>query len=128
MRVKTLCILVLVTAIGYALKFYRGPGQEWVNNWGPASIAYEMILMLTVFLFTPKRRSVLPIAVGVCLLTCVLEFMQLWKPPWLEALRSTMLGRALLGNTFSWWDLPAYPIGCVIGYFVLLWLAKEEAT
>jgi len=114
--------LIVVTALGYALKFYPGPGRWWVNNWGPASIAYEIIFMLLAFIVVPRRRAITPIAVGVCSMTCVLEFLQLWKPPWLQSIRSTFFGKALLGDSFSWWDLPAYPIGCLAGWYLLEWL------
>ena len=124
MRMRILASLAVFMVIGYALKFYRGPGDEWVNTMGPASIPYEIILILTAFFFAPRYENVLPIAIGVCIVTCLLEFLQLYTPPWLQAIRGTFLGRALLGNTFSWWDLPAYPVGCLAGYWYLLWLLK----
>ncbi len=123
LRVKILISLAVVTVVGYALKFYRGPADEWINDLGPASIPYEMMLMLFVFFFVPEQKNIFPIAVGVCVVTCILEFLQLWKAPWLMVIRSTLPGRALLGNTFSWWDLPAYPVGCLVGYWYLRWIA-----
>ncbi|MEE9212976.1 MAG: DUF2809 domain-containing protein, partial [Phycisphaeraceae bacterium] len=56
--------------------------------------------------------------------TCALEFAQLWHPPWLQMIRSTFLGRAVLGTTFSWWDLPIYPVGCALGWLWLRGLCK----
>jgi len=122
-RRRVLVALPVVVALTFALKFYPGPGQWWINHWGPASVGYEIFFMLLAFLVVRRRNAVTPIAVGVCAMTCLLEFLQLWKPPWLTAVRSTFLGKALLGNTFSWWDLPAYPIGCVAGWFLLQWLS-----
>ena len=118
LRFGIVVALLAVTAFGLAMKFYPGPGRWWVNHFGPASVFF----MLLAFLVVPRRRAVTPIAVGVCAATCALEFLQLWKPPWLEAARSTFLGECLLGDSFSWWDLPAYPIGCLLGWFLLQWL------
>jgi hypothetical protein len=56
---------------------------------------------------------------GVFTITCVLEIVQLWHPPRLEAIRSTWAGRALVGTTFAWPDFAYYVIGCAIGW---LWL------
>jgi hypothetical protein len=59
------------------------------------------------------------IAAGVLAATCVLEFLQLWHPPFLEALRSNFLGATILGTTFDWTDFPYYFAGSGIGW---LWL------
>ncbi len=130
LRCRVLVVLLIVIPLGFALKYYRGPGHWWVNNWGPASVAYEVCFMLLAFLAVPRRSAITPIAIGVCTLTCLLEFLQLWQPPWLQAIRSTLLGAALLGTSFAWWDLPAYVIGCVLGWFLLhgLLSAGKEHT
>ncbi len=129
LRWRIVLALLAVTAFGLAMKLYAGPGRWWVNNWGPASVAYEMFFMLLVFLVVPRRNAITPIAVGVCVVTCVLEALQLWQPPWLQAVRSTFVGGALLGNDFSWWDYPAYPIGCLLGWFLLRGLVRgTEST
>ena len=128
LRRRIVVALLVVTVLGLAMKFYPGPGRWWVNNWGPASVAYEIFFMLLVFLVVPRRNAITPIAVGVCATTCVLEVLQLWKPPWLVAVREeTFLGGALLGTSFSWWDFPAYFIGCTLGWFLLHRLLRRSA-
>jgi len=126
LRLQIVLALLAVTAFGLGAKFYPGPGRWWVNNFGPASVAYEVFFMLLALLVVPRRGAVTPIAVGVCVMTCILELLQLWQPPWLQAVRSGFLGGALLGNEFSWWDLPAYPIGCTLGWFLLRWIVRRR--
>jgi hypothetical protein len=113
-----LIVVVLAIPLGIALKFYDGPARWWVNNWA-SSIAYEIFFISLVFFFWPRPDRIGRIAVGVCLATCGLEFLQLWKSSWLEAVRSTFVGQSLLGSTFVWWDLPAYPLGCLLGWLLL---------
>ena len=126
LRRRIVVVLLVVTVFGLAMKLYPGPGRWWVNNWGPASVAYEIFFMLLVFLVVPRRGAITPIAIGVCATTCALEVLQLWKPPWLVAVREgTFLGRALLGTSFSWWDFPAYFIGCTLGWCLLHWLLRR---
>ncbi|MBU1162313.1 MAG: DUF2809 domain-containing protein [Proteobacteria bacterium] len=74
-----------------------------------------MFWILIVFLFLPRKKLKYKIPVRVFLITCGLEFLQLWHPWFLENIRSYFLGRALIGTTFAWWDFPHYAIGCVIG-------------
>ena len=59
------------------------------------------------------------ISLAVLAATCALEFLQLWHPVWLERIRSTFIGRCLLGTTFGWSDFPPYFLGAVIGWALL---------
>ena len=121
-RRRTVVLLMFLVPTGFALKFYAGPGRWWVNNWG-ASFAYEVFFMSLALLVIDARSRIGAIAIGVCVGTVALEFLQLWKHPWLEAVRSTFVGQAFLGNAFSWRDLPAYPLGCLLGWILLNRLA-----
>lgn len=115
-RLAMFISLVVLIPVGYAVRFY-GVGPERLNDWLGA-IAYEIFWILLVPLFFPKVSPVWT-AVGVCLVTCVLEFLQLWQPPWLQAIRATFVGRLVLGNTFTWLDFPAYFVGSFLGW---LWM------
>lgn len=122
-HLSTIFSLLIVTAMGFFFKFYNGFGQQWLNNYG-AAIFYEIFWCLFAFLFLKSRKAVNPIPIWVFAITCLLEFLQLWHPPLLEQMRSTLVGRLLLGSTFSWWDFPHYAIGCILGW---LWLKQLAA-
>lgn len=109
--------LIIVVPAGFAAKYYAGPGEWFLNNWG-SSLFYELFFIFAAFLIWPYREYTVRIAVTVCLVTILLEFGQLWNPPWLLVARSTFVGKALLGTTFSWADLPAYPAGCLAGWWI----------
>ena len=112
-RRSILLALLVVTPLGFATKLYSGPGAAWVGNYG-GGLVYVVFWILVVLAIAPR----LPpgrVAVGVLCVTCGLELLQLWRPPLLEAFRSTYLGRALVGSTFSWWDFPHYIVGCAVG-------------
>jgi len=110
--------LCIVTVLGFLFKYYSGQGRLWFNNYG-AGLLYEVFWCLVVFFFVPKRRHIGNIAVGVFIITSILEVLQLWQPPLLQQLRSTFLGKALLGNTFVWWDFPHYLAGCVLAWLLM---------
>lgn len=85
-----------------------------------------MMFFITFFCAVyPRPRNLMTISIAVTLATCGLEFLQLWQPHWLTQFRSTRLGAALLGTTFTWMDLPPYFIGGVMGYgaMAILWNA-----
>ena len=122
-RLWILLSLLVVTPLGFALKLYTGPGQNWVNNYA-AGVLYEIFWCLALFLFRPRREYAGRIALGVLIATSLLEVLQLWHPWPLEQIRRTFLGRTLLGTTFSWWDFPHYLLGCGLGWLWMVGLLR----
>ena len=114
-RVWTVVSLLVIVPVGVCTKCYQGPAADWVNN-SLGGVFYEIFWCLLVFLIVPNARTWL-IALAVLLVTCTLEFMQLWRPAALTYVRSYILGAALLGTTFSWSDFPYYFVGSAIGWF-----------
>ena len=117
-RIRIILSLCLVVPLGFWFKLYDGPGAWWFNNYG-AGVVYEIFWCLVMFLLWPKKRNVIRIAVAVFFLTCALEVLQLWHPGFLQGIRDTFLGAAMIGTTFTWWDFPHYALGCLIGW---LWM------
>lgn len=119
-----LIALLIVTPAGFLFKTYCGPGHRWFNNYG-AGVLYEVFWCLVVFFFIPKKRYTTFIAVGVFVVTSILEILQLWQPLFLQKIRSTFLGGALLGTTFVWRDFFYYILGCLVGWLWMRALSKE---
>ncbi len=115
--------LLIVIAMGFFFKYYTGPAHEWFNDYG-AAVFYEIFWCLFAFLFFSSGTAVRQIPLWVFIITCILEFMQLWHPPLLEQFRATLIGKWLIGTTFAWWDFPHYLLGCILGW---LWLRQLQA-
>ena len=110
--------------IGFALKFYSGPGNHWPNNYG-AGVVYVIFFSLLAATIWPEEKYRFRIPLIVLLVTCALESLQLWHPPLLEAIRQTFIGAALIGTTFAWWDFPHYIVGALFAYGWLHWLKEK---
>lgn len=119
-RRHLLLSIAFIVPFGLVTKFYRGPGQAWLNDTF-GGIPYEIFWMLLVGVIWPRLRPG-TIALLVFIATCLLEFLQLWQPAWLQAIRATLPGRLVLGNSFTWGDFPYYAIGCGCGWLWLRWL------
>lgn len=117
-RTYTLACLAVVTPLGFATKVFAGPGAHWVNSHA-GGVLYVLFWVLVVVFIRPQTS---PWAAGplVFIATCLLEALQLLYTPTLAAIRSTFLGHALIGSTFSWWDFPHYLLGAAIGVAVAL--------
>jgi hypothetical protein len=109
--------IAIVVPAGLYGKFYKGPGALWVND-SLGGVFYEILWCLVLGLCLPRWKAA-RIATAVLTTTCMLEFLQLWHPPFLEWLRSYFLGRTILGSYFDWWDFPYYFAGSALGW---LWL------
>lgn len=117
-RRAALLSLVLVTPAGFLCKYPPFAAPGWIPN-GLAGALYEIFWCLAALALLPRARPG-RIAAAVLLATCALEFLQLWRPPLLEAVRATFLGRALIGSDFAWADFPFYLLGSAAGWG---WLA-----
>ena len=113
----TFISILIITPIGFYSKFYHGPAASWVND-SLGGLFYEIFWCLGAFLFFPKSKP-WKISAIVLTITCLLEFLQLWHPPFLELLRSYFIGATILGSSFAWLDFPYYLFGSGIGW---LWL------
>ncbi len=123
-RITILICLVFTVIFGLATKFYEGMFSEWLNN-SFSSIFYEAFWIFLVIFIRPQ----LPpgwVALWVFIVTSFLEFIQLWKPPFLQAIRATLIGRLLLGNTFVWWDFLYYILGCTLTWIFLRYFQSYQ--
>ena len=125
-RVRFLAVLALVTPLGFSTKLYSGPGSTWVAS--QAGGFFYVVFWIFVVLILFPRLSHRRVALGAAIATSALEFAQLWHPPFLERIRSTFLGGALLGATFAWSDFPWYVAGALAGYAAARALAAGSAA
>lgn len=123
-RIQIGLILILLIPLGFYTKFYSGPGHNWVGD-SLGGVFYEMFWIL-LFAFIYQKTKAIKIAIWVFLITCSLEFLQLWHPPFLEYLRSFFIGQILLGNSFNKMDIPYCALGCLLGYFILYVINKQN--
>ncbi len=117
-------ILCLLIILGLLSKGYSGFGANWINNYS-GDIIYEVFWCLFFFWLFPSRRNLILIPVLVFIITSIIEITQLWQLPLLQLIRSTIIGKFLLGTTFSWWDFPHYLLGCFVGLLLLYYLDQK---
>ena len=121
-RKASASLALCAALLGIGSKFYAGPAADWVRHYAGGAL-YE-IVWIGFFSTLLPRTHPWHIALAVLAGTALLETLQLWHPPFLQAIRATFVGHALLGNTFSWWDFPHYIIGSSLGLALLLFTNK----
>ena len=116
-RLHSFILLLIITPLGFASKFYKGAGAWWFNNYA-GGILYEMFWCFVVIILFPYATAFW-VACSVLGITCLLECLQLWHPLFLESIRSTFVGSTLIGTTFVWWDFPHYVMGSFAGWLII---------
>ncbi len=124
--ILTLLALAIITPLGFFTKFYSGPAANWVSN-SFGGVLYEVFWCLILFLIF-RKLSLLQISMIVFVVTCFLEFSQLWKPHFLQVLREHFIVRTLIGSSFTWFDFPYYMVGSLIGYILMKGILKLSRT
>jgi hypothetical protein len=118
-RLVILISIFVIMPLGFFSKLYAGPGAKWIND-SFGGLLYEVFWCLVMFLILPRLKPV-NIAVGVFVVTCLLECLQLWHPPFLEVLRNDFIGRTIIGTSFVWSDFIYYVLGSTLGWW---WLER----
>lgn len=62
------------------------------------------------------------------LTSSMVELSQLYKTPWLDALRETTMGHLVLGSGFAGHDIVAYAVGIAVGVMLDRMLGKVHAV
>jgi len=119
-----LCLLLMVP-LGIGTKLYAGPAAEWIRAHG-GGLLYVIFWTAVVSLLAPSL-SPWKAAGGVFFVTCGLEFLQLWRPPILQAVRETFVGRALIGSTFDGGDFLHYGLGALLGALLVMSVRRTSA-
>ena len=116
-RLILLISLVPFCIIGIFVKLYMGRySLVWPDKIaGTFYVIFWSFFIALIFPDKPRLKLVLV----VFIITCLLEFTQLYSFAVLDAIRSTFVGRAMIGTSFSWSDFPWYLIGALLAYSML---------
>jgi len=112
-------------AVGLASRAYAAHLPWWLaKNAGDALYA-TMVFFGFGFLATRAKTSMVAFA---AMAFCVaIEFMQLYRAPWIDAVRATTPGRLVLGQGFHAFDLVCYGLGVGLGVGLELAVRRRYA-
>lgn len=96
----------------------------FVVKYGGDALWSMVVFFALAMVFT--RATTLRVALMAMVFSWSIEFLQLYHAPWIDSIRSTLLGRLVLGSTFNSPDLVAYAIGVVLASFADRVLAQRN--
>lgn len=112
-RLISLMLCCLTMAAGVLWRSGAIPLSPFFSKYGGDALWALMVFFGFGFLF-PRLSTGRLMAVTLAFAWAI-EFSQMIHSPWLNAVRATRLGHAVLGSTFNWPDLPAYAVGVAMG-------------
>ncbi len=110
-RIPFLCALLILCAAGLLVRSRHAVSPIFFTAYFPDAAWTMAVYCGFGLLFCKDARLHFPLALGVSFLV---ELSQLWRPPFLEALRATTLGGLVLGYGFLWSDLVCYTVGALL--------------
>lgn len=113
-RTKATALAIATIILGLAVHRLAAPGaaRDIAGDALWAAMMFWWVTALTPAT-SPGRRAVVALAIS-----WAVEFSQLSRAPWLEALRSTRLGPLVLGTGFDPRDLASYTAGVLVAWFL----------
>lgn len=107
-------LYLLIIPMGYSTRRMPHWYHSFIAEFGGDTLWATMF----VFLFRAiwPKPALWKIALGTYLFCLAIEVSQLYHAPWIEGLRSTFLGRMLLGSGFLWSDWLCYLTGVILGW------------
>ena len=123
MLIKNLVYILLFVFfawLAYATRLHAGWFNPFVVQYGGDIIWSGQFLFLVRIIF--KRTPLLKLACINYILGVLVEVSQLYHALWINNIRSTSVGAALLGRGFLWSDLACYAAGTLIAYFICVFV------
>jgi hypothetical protein len=108
-----LIALIVVIALGLPTRLWPQVLPPFLVNYGGDALWALAIFLLLGLLFPAARTRTLTLAAFT--LTWGIEFSELYRADWINAIRATRLGGLILGYTFLPSDLLCYSVGIGVG-------------
>lgn len=110
-RSLPLCLALACLTIGAGLASRRYPGlfPAFVARYAGDTLWAAMVFWLLALGW--RRGSTGRVAAGALAISFAVEFSQLYRAGWIDAVRDTRIGALVLGNGFLWSDLACYTVG-----------------
>jgi len=116
-----LMMMVLITA--FYTKSYTGDFQMLINN-HMGGIFYVLFGSLAFSVLLPRMKMIFPVILATSG-TCILEFVQWFRFPFMVELTRIKAFAYLFGNSFNPSDFIFYGLGSVLALLVL-WAIREN--
>ena len=119
-----LAAMVVVLIVGLASRWSQLPRPELFATYAGDTLWAVLVFLLLAFAM-PRRAPLFIGALAIAIAFGV-ELLQLYRAPWLDAMRNTLPGRLVLGQGFLFSDLICYNFGIASSILVYDWCRNRS--
>lgn len=119
-------LLATTVALGLASRVYASMLPDVIARYAGDVLWASMIFWL--FALIRSRASTLPLALCAFAFSVLVECSQLYRAPWIDALRASRIGALVLGQGFLWSDIACYATGAGLAALVDVMVRRSRGT
>jgi hypothetical protein len=113
---KRIILLLLTIALGVASRVYRADIPDVAGSYaGDLLWAAALYWLLSLVM---RGANPFQLALTTLMISVAVELSQLYHAPWIDAIRATTPGAAMLGRGFLWSDLVCYAAGASLAAMI----------
>jgi hypothetical protein len=124
-RLIYVLLIIFCMWLAFATRLHADRFWPFIAKYGGDIIWSAQFLFLLRIIFI--RASLLRLAFINYILGVLVEVSQIYHAPWINNIRSTAVGEALLGLGFLWSDLACYAAGTLIAYLFCVLVDRYTA-
>ena len=118
-RILSAGLIVIAAALAVHARRYGEMLPDLVAGYAPETF-WAMAVFGAIGLVLPAAAS-WQVASVAYVITALLEFSELYREPWIDAIRGGALSALTLGPEFLVTDLTCYAVGVLLGMLIELW-------
>jgi hypothetical protein len=111
-------LVIFFIWLAFATRIHHQWFHPFIVKYGGDTIWAGMFLFVLRIFFA--KIKLWKLAIVSYVLGVADEVSQLYHAPWIDAIRNTAIGGAILGHDFVWNDLACYAAGTLLAYLILL--------
>ena len=115
-RAVFLALAAATIVVGLATRRFRRSLPAAVGLYAGDVLWATMVYLLLAAIW--PRASIRRLAVGTAAFALAIEMGQLYRAPWIDAVRGTRLGGLVLGFGFLWSDVACYAVGIALAVLI----------
>ncbi|GAA4850553.1 DUF2809 domain-containing protein [Algivirga pacifica] len=117
--------IMITIALGLPSRLFQETLPHWYVTYA-GDFCWAMLVFFLIGSLFPKASTLRGMGYALVFAYSI-EFSQLWKPEWLQTLRSYKLIALVIGRGFLWSDLIAYTLGILLaGLIDWGWYRKRK--